>query len=70
MRPLGNRTLIAALSLMRLTVSEVHLESGDSESGMKRLGEAREGWAAIKYENGVQWVDELLAEDEEVKDAE
>lgn len=45
------------------------MESGDSERGVKLLEEAREGWAAIKYESGVQWVDELLAEDEEDEDA-
>lgn len=46
------------------------MESGDSERGVKLLEEAREGWAAIKYESGVQWIDELLAEDGEDEDAE
>ncbi len=46
------------------------MKSNDSERGVKLLGEAREGWAAIKYESGVQWIDELLAEKEKGKDAE
>jgi hypothetical protein len=46
------------------------MQSGDSERGVKLLEEAREGWAAIKFESGVQWIDELLAEDEEGDDAE
>jgi hypothetical protein len=46
------------------------LDSGDSERGVKRLGDAREVWAAIKYENGVQWIEELLAEKEKTEDAE
>ena len=44
--------------------------SSDSERGVKLLGDAREGWAAIKYENGVQWIDELLAEKEKSEDDE
>jgi hypothetical protein len=40
------------------------MDSGDSERGVKLLGDAREAWAAIKYENGVQWIEELLAEKE------
>jgi len=46
------------------------LNSGERERGVELLGEARAGWAAIKFENGVQWIDELLAEDEEGEDAE
>jgi hypothetical protein len=30
------------------------MESGDSERAAKLLQETREGWAAIKYESGVQ----------------
>jgi hypothetical protein len=37
---------------------------------VKLLGEAREEWAAIKYESGVQWIDELLAEKEKSEDDE
>jgi len=46
------------------------MESGDTEPTAKLLQEAREGWAAIKYESGVQWIDELMAEKEESEDAE
>jgi hypothetical protein len=46
------------------------MESGDSERGMKLLWEAREGWASIKYESGVQWIDVLLAEKENGEDTE
>ena len=46
------------------------MDSGDSERGVKLLGEAREGWTAIKYESGVQWIDELLAEKEKGEGAE
>jgi hypothetical protein len=35
-----------------------------SERGVKLLGDALEVRAAIRYENGVQWIDELLAEKE------
>lgn len=46
------------------------MDSGDSERGMKLLGDAREGWTAIIYESGVQWIDELLAEKEKSEDDE
>jgi len=46
------------------------MKSNDSERGVKLLGNAREVWAAIKYDNGVQWIDELLAEKEKSEDDE
>ena len=46
------------------------MKSDDPERGVKLLEEAREGWTAIKYENGVQWIDELLAEKEKTEDDE
>jgi hypothetical protein len=46
------------------------MRSNDSERGAKLLGDAREVWAAIKYDNGVQWIDELLAEKEKTEDDE
>jgi len=46
------------------------MKSNDSERGVKLLGDAREVWAAIKYDNGVQWIDELLAEKEKTEDDE
>ena len=46
------------------------MDSGESERGVKLLGEARERWTAIKYESGVQWIDELLAEKEKSEDDE
>jgi len=45
-------------------------KSGDKERAAKLLQEAREGWAAIKNESGVQLIDELLYEKEESEDAE
>ncbi len=52
--------------------------SGDKERGVALLSEAREGWDAIKYESGVQWIYEsgvqwiyeLLAEGEMEENAE
>jgi tetratricopeptide (TPR) repeat protein len=46
------------------------MDSGESERGVKLLGEAREGWTAIKYDRGVQWIDELLAKKEKSEDDE
>jgi tetratricopeptide (TPR) repeat protein len=46
------------------------MDSGESERGVKLLGEAREGWTAIKYESGVQWIDKLLSEKEKGEDDE
>lgn len=40
------------------------MNSGDSARGLNLLSEAREGCVAIKYEGGVQWIDNLLAEKE------
>jgi tetratricopeptide (TPR) repeat protein len=46
------------------------MDSGESERGAKLLGDAREEWAAIKYDNGVQWIDELQAKKEKSEDDE
>ena len=46
------------------------MKSNDSERGVKLLRDAREVWAAIKYDNGVQRIDELLAEKEKTEDDE
>jgi len=46
------------------------MDSDESERGAKPLGDAREVWAAIKYEYGVQWIDELLTEKEKTEDDE
>jgi phosphoribosyl-ATP pyrophosphohydrolase len=46
------------------------MDSGESERGVKLLEDAREVWDAIKYENGVQLIDELLAEKEKSKNDE
>ena len=50
--------------------SQSNFQCRDSERGVKLLGYAREAWAAIKYESGVQWIDELLAEKENSADDE
>lgn len=44
--------------------------SGETERGVKFLEEAREGWAAVNYEAGVQMIDDSLSESERDKDAE
>jgi hypothetical protein len=46
------------------------MESGDPERGLKLLMEAREECVAIKFENGIQAIDEKLAELEKDESAE
>jgi tetratricopeptide (TPR) repeat protein len=46
------------------------MNSGDTERGVKLLKEGREAWAAINHQSGVQWIDEMLADDEKNEDVE
>jgi hypothetical protein len=38
------------------------MESGDSERNPKPLEDAREGWTAINHVSGVQFIDEIPAQ--------
>ena len=64
---IGNRYSIAR---GKAFYGSMLMKSNDSERSVKLLGDAREAWAAIKYDNGVQWIDELLAEKEKCEDDE
>jgi tetratricopeptide (TPR) repeat protein len=40
------------------------LDNGEREKALPLLREAKEGWQQMGFEPGVNWMDELLAEDE------